>query len=295
MKSGLKEFALICGVLPALFWVLTWLAGGFHYETNDDLVMSFIARGIAFGKPVGDYSIYFHGFGDVFVWLYAQFPAVLWYGGILYALLFLATQLAFWFVYSQLRSKVSLPVIVVLLLLFYLANWYEHLFWFNYMRVPFLLAGLVLLNAFGSENSSVRPVWWVAIGWGLVFFMALCIRPGAAFLGVLVVLPVIIGALFNAGTYARFFMRRSFPFVMAGFLVLLFLQGKSNEPADLYRQLDTLKSGVLDYQWCCGEQENPGDNLLMAGINHWFIADAKTWLPFLKSGNTYPDWSYFFI
>src|SRR5687768_3721635 len=139
MKSGLKEFALICGVLPVLLWVLTWLAGGFHYETNDDLVMSFIARGITFGQPVGDYSIYFHGFGEVFVWLYAQFPAVPWYGAILYALLLVATQLAFWFIYSKLRSKLSLPVILGLLVLFFLANWYEHIFWFNYMRVPFLL------------------------------------------------------------------------------------------------------------------------------------------------------------
>src|SRR5688572_28215326 len=132
------EHVLITWVLPVLLWGLTWLIGGFHYETNDDLLMSFIARGILFGQPVADFGLYFYGFGDAFVWLYKHFPTLPWYGLVLYLLLFIPTELTFRFGYIILKPKLSFRVIVVLLVVFYLANWYEHAFWFNYMRVPFL-------------------------------------------------------------------------------------------------------------------------------------------------------------
>ncbi len=291
MNRSKLHYALATWVWPFLLWFFTWLIGGFHYETNDDLLMSFIVRGIAFGEPVGDLSLYFHGFGHLFVALYRQFPAIPWYGLILYFLLFIATHLAFRVIYRQLKPRFSFAAISGILILFYLANWYEHAFWFNYMRVPMLLSGLVLLNAFPAGTNSEKPRTRVLIWYAFLFFLALCIRPGAALLGIMLVAPVLVLGAFKSSNFGVF-TAKLLPFAIAGIAFLIFLQISSGKDVTGYRQTDTLKSGILDYQWCCGPKEEPESKLIMAGLSQWFVADPKVWTGYLEQENIYPDWPY---
>lgn len=287
------ERAVLCWALPALLWLVTWLAGGFHSETNDDLIMAFIARGIAFGEPVGDYSLYFHGLGTVFVWLYRQFPELAWYGLVLYGLLFLATHLAFSFIYKVLETRWPVKAIAGFMVFFFLAGWYEHIFWFNYMRVPFLLAGLVALHLFYPAAAPEKQNGWLLTGFGLLFFVALCIRPGAAGLGLLVVLPVAWLPIRDQGYNRKQWAGRLAPLLIAGGLFLIFLQLTTAGSAATYRRLDTLKSGVLDYQWCCAEAESQEGELILESLSRWFVADPKTWTDYLAEPGRYPDEAYF--
>ena len=241
MKSRTARSTFVYWLLPALLWLLTWLLGGFHYETNDDLLMSFIARGIAFGEPVADYAIYFHGFGRAFVWLYKQFPVVPWYGLLLYFLLFISTQLAFGFIYKLLKKRWPFKAICAGLILFFLAGWYEHLFWFNYMRVPFLLAGLAFLNAMPLAGKTQEPGLPSLLWLTLLFFLALCIRPGAALLGVLIVLPLVMLQGLKIRKMLVVSAKQFLPFLIAGIAFAAFLQIKTNDQAAVYRKLDTLK------------------------------------------------------
>lgn len=290
MNRPAAEAFIFSWLLPALLWALTFLLAGFHYETNDDLLMSFIARGLAFGKPVGDYGIYFHGFGQLFVWLYQQFPAVPWYGFILYALLFLATSLAYKFLYKVLRPRCSFITLIGTDILFYLANWYEHAFWFNYMRVPLLLAALSLLNAFPSNGQNQKINWLNVAGLSFLFLLALAIRPGAALLGVTVVFPYLLFQWLRYKERQMKFLKTVAIFTVSGILFTGWLQLHATKAAAQYRHVDTLKSAMVDFQWCCGSQQTSEENLILDGMHHWFVADVAVWQPLLKK--LHPDWPY---
>jgi hypothetical protein len=104
---------------------------------------------------------------------------------VLYCFLYLGTVNAFLFLQQPGAGKYQLRL--VWLLLFFVVSWVEHLYWFNYMRVPLLLAGtgflLLLKKPVNQKN------WPVLAIIGSLFLLALCIRPSAALLGFAVVGP----------------------------------------------------------------------------------------------------------
>ncbi|MGV3586240.1 MAG: hypothetical protein ACO1OF_04490 [Adhaeribacter sp.] len=256
--------------LPTLLFGLTYLLLGFHYETNDDVIISLLLRGILIQPPLSDLSLYFHGLSHGLTLLYKLAPQIPWYGIMLYALLFTATVLAF--IFLQVHGLVRKRFWWAWFLLFFLAGWYEHIFWFNYMRVPLLLAGtgyLLFLSLWGNKNNL-----FVNIILGLLFLVALCIRPSAALLGFAVVWPatfLLLPGKINA--WLKWQSLLYFAVIGLGFFVWLHFTQSPTEKQ--YQRLDWLKSTVIDFEIYEAQPQTAADKLAFKAINQWFIADKQ--------------------
>ena len=255
---------------PILLFSLTYLVLGFHYETNDDLTISWLLRGIAIQPPLTDLSLYFHGLSHLLVQLYKLVPQWPWYGLVLYALLYVATVAAFLFL--QRSASHNNRNILGWFLLFFLAGWYEHVFWFNYMRVPLLLAGtgyLLLLQLPGKKSNGL-----LLVVTGLLFLLALCFRPSAALLGVAVAGPATF--LLTAGSvYSWQKLRPIILYAGLGACFFIFLHLAQTPAQKQYQRLDWLKSTVLDFQIYRPQPQTQTDALAFRALNQWLLADTQ--------------------
>lgn len=252
-----------CLLLPAGLLLATGWGLGCYFETNDDLAIIQLVRGVTAAAPVSNLHLYFHGLAALLALLCQAWPAVPWYPGLLFGLLYAATALSFAIIDKLLRGRVPTWKITLLLVLFYGTLWLEHAMWFNYLRVPVLLAGSGLLFA------AQRPTRPWAQGLGLAaFVVAWLIRPSAADLALLVVLP---GIWWLRG-------RRAAPLVAAatGWAVVAGLAFLLLRPATstAYRRLDVLKSNLNDYQLYQLRPATATDSLGLRLAANWLLGDS---------------------
>ncbi|GAB2782410.1 hypothetical protein GCM10027175_21060 [Hymenobacter latericoloratus] len=251
--------------LPLLLLLLSGVGLGCYFETNDDLTIIELLRGTTAAAPVTDLHLYFHGYAALWSQLYTAYPLVPWYALTLYGLLYVATVLVFAVLWRLLRPKLGVGVLVLLLGLFWGVAWLEHGFWFNYARVPVLLAGAGLL--FGAQRTSAR--WALLVGVGL-FGLAWLIRPSVALLGALAAAP---GVWWLAG-------RRGLP-LLAGVgawavVGALCLNLTWSPEAATFRRLDVLKSNLNDFQLTAPPLQplTARDNLGLAAARRWMFSDS---------------------
>ncbi|MDU0368955.1 hypothetical protein ACFPAF_01000 [Hymenobacter endophyticus] len=258
-----RRFLLL--LLPLLLLLLSGAGLGCYFETNDDLTVVALLRGETAAAPVTDLYLYFHGFAWGWSQLYAAHPTVPWYGLTLYGLLYVATVLVFAVLWRLLRPHAGCGAVLAVLVLFWGVGWLEHSLWFNYMRVPLLLAGAGML--FAAQRAPVR--WALAVG-VLAFGISWLIRPSAAILGAAVAAP---GAWWLTG-------RRSLP-VLAGagawaVVGALWLNLTWSPAAATFRRLDVLKSNLNDFQLSAPPSLSlsPPDSLGLAAARNWMLADS---------------------
>ena len=252
-------------LLPFLLLLGTGVGLGFYFETNDDLIIVDLLRGKTAAAPVSDLHLYFHGYAALWSRLYAAAPLWPWYGLTLYALLYAATVLAAAVLWRLVRPRAGVGGALALLALFWFGGWLEHGLWFNYVRVPMLLAGAGVL--FAAQRAPVR--WALAVGL-LAFGLSWLIRPSAAVLGAAAALP---GAWWLAG-------RRAGP-VVAGVaagavLGALWLHLTWSPEAATFRRLDVLKSNLNDFQLAAPPLVplRPADSLALAAARAWQLGDS---------------------
>lgn len=254
---------LIVWLLPALLLLATVLGLGSYYETNDDTVLTLFLQGRMSSAPVTNLHLYFHGLAAGLARLYQQWPTVPWYGLLLYGLLYLATALTFGVLYRVLRAWLRPGEVAFTLTVFFVLGWLEHAMWFNYLRVPLLLA------AAGVWYAAAWPARRFALVVGLLAFsVAWLIRPSAAVLGLLAAAPA---AWWLGG-------RRSGR-VLAGAVVLALVGGLAisltrSPAAATYRRLDVLKSNLNDYQLLRPAPRTAADSLGVRAAQHWLLADS---------------------
>ncbi|MDB5262148.1 MAG: hypothetical protein JWQ14_1429, partial [Adhaeribacter sp.] len=218
-----------------------------------------------------DLSLYFHGISHGLSWLYKVAPHWPWYGLMLYILLWGATSGAFLILRQS--GLINNRFYLFYFFLFFLASWAEHIYLFNYMRVPLLLAGvgyLIFLQLPGNKNN-----WLVTTALsGLMFLVALCIRPSAALLGVVVVGPAVF--LLTAGSFFSWLKFRPILLYMGvGAFFFIFLNLNLSPAAKQYQRLDWLKSTVLDFQIYEPQPKSKADSLAFAAIDRWMLADTR--------------------
>lgn len=250
-------------LLPLLLLVLSIGGLGAYYETNDDLIITQLLRGVTAAAPVTDLHLYFHGFAPMLAALYAQFPAAPWYGLSLFALLYASLVLLFAVLNRLLASSLTSWQISLALVFFFALVFIENSLWFNYMRVPLLLAGAGGLFAAQRTNRS----WAVAVGL-VTFGVAWLIRPSAAVLGLLVAVP---GGLWLG--------QRRGAYVLAAALLLagvggIFLTLTRSPEVTHFRVLDVLKSNLNDFQLYQPQPQNPADSLGVQAVSHWILSDS---------------------
>ncbi|RSK44537.1 hypothetical protein [Hymenobacter perfusus] len=252
-------------LLPLVLLLLGGALLGCYFETNDDLTIVALLRGETAAAPVTDLLLYFHGFAWLWSRLYAAEPLVAWYGLTLYGLLYAATVLVFTVLYRLLRPHAGRGLVLAVLVLFWGVAWVEHGLWFNYVRVPLLLAGAGVL--FAAQRAPAR--WALAVG-VLAFGLSWLIRPSAAVLGTLAVVP---GAWWLA-------QRRSLPVLVGAaiwaVLGALWLNLTWSPAAATFRRLDVLKSNLNDFQLTAPPAQplTPPDSLGLAAVQHWMFADS---------------------
>lgn len=251
--------------LPVLLVLLTALLLGSHYETNDDFAITLLLRGRTAAAPVTDLHLYFHGWAGLLARLYQFSPEVPWYGLTLYLLLTLALVLLTAVLERVLTPHTRPGPRAGLLAAFLLLAGLEHAQWFNYVRVPVLLAGAAVLWAAQPQN--VRRRWVLPLSL-LLFAAAWAIRPSAAVLGAAVVAPA---AWWLAGRPAG----RVLPGVAAVALLLAGLVQLTRSPeAARYRRLDVRKSEVLDYGWRVPAPRTRADSLGVQAVQAWAFGDS---------------------
>lgn len=260
-------------VLPLLLFGLTYGLTGFYYETNDDQIITLLLRGVTIRPALADLSIYFFGFSHLLAWLYALLPAWPWYGLLLYGWLLVATGLSCWLL-LQTMPRLKPGQRWGLLAAFYVFCWLEHVMWFNYMRVPLLLAGTSFLFLLRSQEAPAPLRWWPWLLSGLLFLAALCIRPSAAVLGLLVVAPACLLTAVSVARRGRFWVPAGF-FGALAVAFFLWLQLHQRPAARQYQQLDLWKSAILDYGIYQPRLPLGVDSLAFAAIGHWFLADQQ--------------------
>jgi len=263
MANRTSRRPLIVWLLPALLLLVTVLGLGSYYETNDDTVLTLMVQGRMSAAPLTNLHLYFHGLASVLARLYQHWPTVPWYGLLLYSLLYVATALLFRVLYRLLRPWLRPGEAAFTLTILFALGWLEHAMWFNYMRVPLLLA------AAGVWFAALRSAQRSALAVGLLAFgVAWLIRPSAAVLGLLLAAP---GAWWLAG-------RRSGQ-VLAGAAVLALVGGLAisltrSPVAATYRRLDVLKSTLNDYQLLRPTPRTTTDSLGVRAAQHWLLADS---------------------
>lgn len=250
-------------VLPALLLLLTGAGLGFYYETNDDLTITQLLRGITAPAPVTDLHLYFHGLAGLLAGLYQQWPAVPWYGILLYGLLYWATALAFAVLAALLRGRLKAVYVTLALVLFYWLGWLEHAMWFNYGRVPLLLAATGLLYV--AQRPTQRSALLLGVLAGSVAWL---IRPSAAVLGAAAVGPAVVWL--GGGRGVRLLTGAA---VLAGVASLALLLTQ-REAAATYRRLDVLKSGLNDYQLYRPVPRTAHDRLGVRAVQAWQLGDS---------------------
>ncbi|MBX0289981.1 hypothetical protein K3G63_05990 [Hymenobacter sp. HSC-4F20] len=251
--------------LPLLLLLLSGAVLGCYFETNDDLTIIELLRGSTAAAPVTDLHLYFHGYAALWSWLYGAYPAVPWYGLTLYALLYAATVLLFAALRRLVREHAGRGAVLVATLLFWFVAWLEHGFWFNYARVPVLLAGAGLL--FAAQRAPARRALAVGL---LTFGLAWLIRPSAALLGALAAAP---GAWWLAGRQSLPLLGGVGAWAVAG---ALWLNLTWSPAAATFRRLDVLKSNLNDFQLAAPAPHPiaPADSLALEAVRHWMLADS---------------------
>ncbi|TGE04134.1 hypothetical protein [Hymenobacter fodinae] len=258
---NLRRFCLL--LLPLLLLLASGLGLGCFSETNDDLTIVALLRGTSAAAPVTDLHLYFHGYTALWSRLYVAFAGVPWYALTLYTLLYAATVLTFLVLERLLRPRVLLGQVLIFLVLFFAVAWLEHGFWFNYVRVPVLLAGAGVL--FAAQRAPTR--WALALGL-VAFGLAWLIRPSAAVLGLAAAAP---GAWWLAH-------RQAIPVVVGatGWAVLgaLWLHLTWSPQEVTFRRLDVLKSNINDFQLAHPQPRTAPDSLALMEVQHWMLSDS---------------------
>ncbi|SHI81272.1 hypothetical protein SAMN02745146_1583 [Hymenobacter daecheongensis DSM 21074] len=250
-------------LLPALLLGLAGFALGCYYETNDDAAITLLLRGVTAAAPVTDLHLYFHGLAALLALLYAHVPAVPWYAVLLYALLYAAAVLVFAVLDRLLRPHLAPGALVGALVLFFGVAWLEHALWFNYVRVPILLAGGGLL--FAAQRAERRAALLLGL---LAISLAFLIRPSAALLGLLAAAP---GALWLARRRALVLLAVVVLVLGAAQLTLTF----TRTPAQTtYRALDVLKSNLNDFHLYQTRPRTAPDSLGIRAVQLWALGDS---------------------
>ncbi|MBO3269424.1 hypothetical protein [Hymenobacter defluvii] len=254
---------LFVWLLPALLLLATIVGLGSYYETNDDTVLTLFLQGRMSAVPITSLHLYFHGVAAPLAYLYQQWPDVPWYGLLLYGLLYLATALLFRVLYRLLRAWLRPGETVLALVLFFLVGWLEHAMWFNYMRVPLLLA------AAGVWYAAARPARNTALVIGILAFgIAWLIRPSAAVLGLLLAVP---GAWWLSGRRSWRVLASAAALALVGALAVSLTRSPT---AATFRRLDVLKSNLNDYQLLRPTPRTATDSLGVRAVQHWLLADS---------------------
>ncbi|WP_157541277.1 hypothetical protein [Hymenobacter aerophilus] len=255
-------------LLPLGLLLLSGGLLGTYFETNDDLAILSMVRGASTAGPQTDLYLYFHGYAALWSRLYATWPLVPWYGITLYGLLYVATVLVGAVVNQLLRPYLRPgPRVAVLVGLFGLA-WLEHGFWFNYSRVPLLLAGAALLYT----ATRYRQWGWRILVPGLLLAAAAAgIRPGGALLGLLAATPA---AWWLAGRPALGVLGGQL--LVVGALALVAGRG---ETTAAYRHFDSQVALFNDYRLSTAPPArhlaDSTDRLALAAARRWMYSDSS--------------------
>jgi hypothetical protein len=284
------RLALSIGV-PIASWCLARGCFVPLYESNDDIGMMMLARGVGIvGKPT-PYLLYLHiWLGELLVALYQRWPGLEWY-----RLLMDVTQLASTatLVWLSTRSRVSLPRLGLLLL-------YLVVFDFTfYTRPQFTVTAM--LPAIGASvlwfcvASSGGALTWPSLLWFLILFnLSALIRFQSALAVGIAVVPLLLFALiwsrFRRCTQSRVRLSTQ---LIPWFLALLTIgSGKlyhdhvyqSMPGWEEYAEFNRLRAEITDYgrvNWT----DSTESHFTQAGWNHhdyelthhWFFEDPEAY------------------
>lgn len=263
--------------LPAVLLFVTCISTGSYYESNDDMALTLMLRGVYGTAPNGDLHLYLHGIGHLIAGMYRFLPRLPWYGLTMFAGLYLALAFSFGLLHRLSRRLLSNQAIALLLLFLYVASWLEHALWFNYTRVPLLLAAAAFISYAHSEKAAGPRHGRALALTALAFLLALCIRPSAGLLGLAIALP---GALRvparQKGIDARNLVTSLAPFAVVA--VLFYTVGVLTRSADdvTYERLDHYNMEYQDFGTYYFDPTNRLDSVRVYAVREWMLGDRST-------------------
>ncbi len=232
-------------------------------------------RGLYAAKPLGELHLIHYGIGYIISGLYSFLPSIPWYGVVLYLALYLAMLLSFGLLHRLCRKRLTNEQVFALLIFFYLLAWFEHALWFNYTRVPVLLAAAAFLN-YSFADKTPGPTHNRLLGLNLLaFLLALCIRPNAAVLGLLIALPGAIRVTALAHLDIRNLVTSAVPFFIGTILFSLVITLTRSEEGIAYQTVDRLNMMYNDFGMISLRPRTNSDTARAYAVRAWMIGDRE--------------------
>jgi hypothetical protein len=238
-----------------LLLVVQGLLRGFYYETNDDILMDLLMRGVSAAEPVRNLHMFLHGWSQLMAGLYTVAPGVPWYALLLYTMLYLALAASFWTIEMVVANRIHGWMLLVVETGFYCLTYFLHALLINFTRPSLLLgaaAGLILLVPRPSMQPPSRIAWLLA---ALALLAAWGFRPSGAALGLVLTLPLVIWQGWRRGTRIV---------AMLGGLLLLLTVGHTvtaSTTTKAYESSNKQRVNIFDYSVAQLEVSNPVDSL----------------------------------
>ncbi|GAA3951487.1 hypothetical protein [Hymenobacter algoricola] len=250
-------------LLPAFLLAATILFLGAYFETNDDIFIVFLLRGVGTLQPVDNLHLYFHGLSALLAALYQALPALPWYGLLLYSLLLVSFCLLF-SVLDKATAAWSTRTRVLILVLFFVATGLSSVLRMNFTRIPILLSGATVL--YSLQRLRARPAfgwWWVA--GSFLMLLAWSVRPSGAFLGMAAVVPVVFWiAPWRSGLVTL----ALFGSLLVGASTWQMLRRTTNDSS--YQQIDILKANHKDYNLYSMQPRTANDSMALESLDNWW-------------------------
>lgn len=246
-------------LLPLLLLGAVYGAGGFYYESNDDLTIVLLVRGITAAAPVSNLHVYLGWWGPFLATLYTWVPEFPWYDALLTLLVYVSLVVAFYVLEAIAWSTQCRWRTLVLELVFFGATYVPHLVQMNFTRPALLLgtsAGLLL--ALPAEGRRTAGRWAVV---GLLFVAGWQLRSQAAELGALLTVPVLL-----LHSWRRAFGAVLGLMALAGLLILE-TRLEDSPAGATYIHINNIRTQAFDYQRYSFVLRTPADSLAYATLD----------------------------
>ena len=268
-------------LLPLLLIVLSVLLVGTHYESNDDMLLTYIIsdyESLRHLSILNQTYVFWIGLSDILSRLYHAAPQVPWYGLTLYAGFYLAVVLSFGLLLRTVLAAASSRVKALTLTGFFFFFFVEHLLFFNFTRVAMLLGGVAVLRViYDLEYFRARPARLLLPL--LALALGLSVRYSSVTLALLMAgIPALALAWRLDGSGGRLVVRGA---VVMGVIALTTLgslvygagyKGLVLDPPTLYTKFTT----VFDYHnFFFRDDLPPADKWRAVGVEQWVCGDGE--------------------
>jgi hypothetical protein len=268
--SDLKKSILIVSII----FLLIGITGSFIYDTNDEVGLESLFRGLYLNTPITNIDCGFKGISFLYTFLYANFDFGINYFGISLILLnWWAFILLTFILLKNVPSYKTFWSLIFLLMAF------NNIFMVSFTMTSIFAsfaAYLLFLYALTDIESLKKKIFAIIMS-SIAIVFAYLMRPTSGTLALLLFAPILIWhILFNTKGYRRLLpLLVVVPFLFSLLLEKQVINNLEKNTNHNYNVIDIFAK-IVDYGYTLNIQNKNHEKLLYE-VNNWFFADPGTY------------------